>query len=224
MSDKLDKEKGRSIEELETPSFKHNHSTDIICKHPAKKERTREVNQYTRPEPNPATFSLDRHTPISYNPASVKRPNFEPSAEFEDNSAHRSPGRKPSTTDGGQPNIDHTPSHVTGHTPSSSPSLAPHLPSSSTVVVPPPQPLSSSAVSSHLHPVFAGRCKKTEVSSQSQSHTNTSTSELVESAAMASTVQMHMPQKHYAIWTRSSVRARVVPQEDEGTEGAEEAE
>lgn len=129
----------RSIEELEAPGFKRNHSTDIIWQRAAEKERTREANQYTRPgtiKRMQFTFSLDQPTPISSNPAPVKKPDLKPSAEFKDNYARRGRpsartsaaevdsaptlpdandkdppltqrGRKPSATaDGGQPDTD----------------------------------------------------------------------------------------------------------------------
>ncbi|KAF7372669.1 hypothetical protein MVEN_00130200 [Mycena venus] len=47
MGDKLDKEKGRSIEELPAPDFKRNSSTDLICQRAVEKERTREASQHT---------------------------------------------------------------------------------------------------------------------------------------------------------------------------------
>ncbi|KAI6045917.1 hypothetical protein EDC04DRAFT_3024814 [Pisolithus marmoratus] len=40
MGNKLDREKGRSIEELEAPDFKHNTSTDLICQCAAKHEHS----------------------------------------------------------------------------------------------------------------------------------------------------------------------------------------
>ncbi|KAA1475739.1 hypothetical protein DENSPDRAFT_784052 [Dentipellis sp. KUC8613] len=96
MSDKLDKEKGRSIEELEAPGFKRNHSTDIIRQRAAEKERTREANQNTRPgtiKRMQFTFSVDQPTsPASALP--VSKPDFKPSAEFKDNATRRG---RPST-------------------------------------------------------------------------------------------------------------------------------
>ncbi|KAF7343920.1 hypothetical protein MVEN_01680700 [Mycena venus] len=47
MGDKLDKEKGRSIEELPAPDFKRNPSTDLIRQRAVEKERTREASQHT---------------------------------------------------------------------------------------------------------------------------------------------------------------------------------
>ncbi|KAI5980510.1 hypothetical protein EDD15DRAFT_2393244 [Pisolithus albus] len=45
MGDKLDREKGRSIEELEAPDFKRNASTDLICQRAVERERSREASQ-----------------------------------------------------------------------------------------------------------------------------------------------------------------------------------
>ncbi|THH12446.1 hypothetical protein EW146_g7691 [Bondarzewia mesenterica] len=96
MSDKLDKEKGRSIEELEAPGFKRNHSTDIIRQRAAEKERTREANQNARPgtiKRMQFTFSVDQPTPAASAPP-VKKPDLKPSAEFRDTVSRRG---RPST-------------------------------------------------------------------------------------------------------------------------------
>ncbi|KAI0063008.1 hypothetical protein BV25DRAFT_1803048 [Artomyces pyxidatus] len=96
MSDKLDKEKGRSIEELEAPGFKRNHSTDIIRQRAAEKERTREANQNGRPgtiKRMQFTFSVDQPTPASA-AGPVQKPDLKPSIEFKDNAARRG---RPST-------------------------------------------------------------------------------------------------------------------------------
>ncbi|KAI0042753.1 hypothetical protein FA95DRAFT_1584339 [Auriscalpium vulgare] len=95
MSDKLDKEKGRSIEELEAPGFKRNHSTDIIRQRAAEKERSREANQ-SRPGTigrMQFTFSVDQPAPAA-SAAPVQKPDLKPSAEFKDNAARRG---RPST-------------------------------------------------------------------------------------------------------------------------------
>ncbi|KAF7321170.1 hypothetical protein HMN09_00205200 [Mycena chlorophos] len=47
MGDKLDKEKGRSIEELPAPAFQRNPSTDLIRQRAAEKERVREAHANT---------------------------------------------------------------------------------------------------------------------------------------------------------------------------------
>jgi hypothetical protein len=81
----------RSIEELEAPGFKHNHSTDIIRQRAAEKERSREANVNARPgtiKRMQFTFSVDQPT----SPASatlVQKPDLKPSAEFKDNVARR---------------------------------------------------------------------------------------------------------------------------------------
>ncbi|KAI0297069.1 hypothetical protein B0F90DRAFT_1669623 [Multifurca ochricompacta] len=92
MSDKLDKEKGRSIEELEAPGFKRNHSTDIIRQRAAEKERSREANIGGRPgtiKRMQFTFSVDQPTPAA-SAAPVQKPDLKPSAEFKDNITRRS--------------------------------------------------------------------------------------------------------------------------------------
>ncbi|KAE9401777.1 hypothetical protein BT96DRAFT_593949 [Gymnopus androsaceus JB14] len=83
MSDKLDKEKGRSIEELEAPDFKRNHSTDIIRQRAVEKERSREASQNARPgtiKRMQFTFSVDQPSPVSAQ--LVKKPDLKPSPEF----------------------------------------------------------------------------------------------------------------------------------------------
>lgn len=92
MSDKLDKEKGRSIEELEAPGFRRNHSTDIIRQRAAEKERSREANINGRPgtiKRMQFTFSVDQPTPAA-SAGPVQKPDLKPSAEFKDNVTRRS--------------------------------------------------------------------------------------------------------------------------------------
>jgi GATA-binding protein, other eukaryote len=116
MGDKLDKEKGRSvhsapslcvdplgpdttcmhptrsIEELEAPGYKWNHSTDVIRQRAVEKERSREANLEAPPgtiKRMQFTFSVDQPT----QPASathVQKPDLKPSAEFKDNVTRRS--------------------------------------------------------------------------------------------------------------------------------------
>ncbi|KAI0702798.1 hypothetical protein C8T65DRAFT_696864 [Cerioporus squamosus] len=67
MSDKLDKEKGRSIEELQAPDFKRNHSTELLQQRALEKEREREANQNGLPgtiHRMQFTFSVDRPSSI----------------------------------------------------------------------------------------------------------------------------------------------------------------
>jgi len=81
----------RSIEELEAPGFKRNHSTDIIKQRAAEKERSREANLNGRPgtiKRMQFTFSVDQ--PISTASAvPVQKPDLKPSAEFKDNITRR---------------------------------------------------------------------------------------------------------------------------------------
>jgi hypothetical protein len=100
MSDKLDKEKGRSIEELEAPGFKRNHSTDIIRQRAAEKERSREANLNGRPgtiKRMQFTFSVDQPTPAA-SAGPVQKPDLKPSAEFKDNVTRRTRPVTRSTT------------------------------------------------------------------------------------------------------------------------------
>ncbi|KIK66450.1 hypothetical protein GYMLUDRAFT_239399 [Collybiopsis luxurians FD-317 M1] len=84
MSDKLDKEKGRSIEELEAPDFRRNHSTDMIRQRAVEKERSREASQNAKPgtiKRMQFTFSVDQPAaPATAQP--VKKPDLKPSPEF----------------------------------------------------------------------------------------------------------------------------------------------
>ncbi|KAF9461407.1 hypothetical protein BDZ94DRAFT_1310681 [Collybia nuda] len=84
MGDKLDKEKGRSIEELEAPDFKRNHNTDMLRQRAVEKERNREASQHALPgtiKRMQFTFSVDQPLPATNN-YPVKKPNLKPSAEF----------------------------------------------------------------------------------------------------------------------------------------------
>ncbi|PFH49302.1 hypothetical protein AMATHDRAFT_76249 [Amanita thiersii Skay4041] len=83
MGDKLDKEKGKSIEELEAPDYKSNHSADFIRQRAAEKERNREASQNAKPgtiKRMQFTFSVDQPSPATSQP--VKKPDLKPSAEF----------------------------------------------------------------------------------------------------------------------------------------------
>ena len=109
MGDKLDKEKGRfvlkstylhcqiffqqkfilsafrSIEELEAPDFKRNHSTDMIRQRAVEKERDREASQKAQPgtiKRMQFTFSVDQQAHQPPSSASVKKPDTKPSVEF----------------------------------------------------------------------------------------------------------------------------------------------
>jgi GATA-binding protein len=84
MGDKLDKEKGRSIEELEAPDFKRNHSTEMIKQRAIEKERSREASQNAQPgtiKRMQFTFSVDQ-PPQPVSSAPVKKPDMRPSAEL----------------------------------------------------------------------------------------------------------------------------------------------
>ena len=109
MGDKLDKEKGRfvikrlqfysifstllyslsaacrSIEELEAPDFKRNHSTDMIRQRAVEKERSREASQNAQPgtiKRMQFTFSVDQQAHQAPSSTPVKKPDTRPSAEF----------------------------------------------------------------------------------------------------------------------------------------------
>ncbi|KZV75850.1 hypothetical protein PENSPDRAFT_623952 [Peniophora sp. CONT] len=84
MGDKLDKEKGRSIEELEAPGFRRNGSTDLLVARAHEKERSREAQQSAQPgtiKRMQFTFSVDGPS----EPAAaqhVDKPDLKPSAAF----------------------------------------------------------------------------------------------------------------------------------------------
>jgi GATA-binding protein, other eukaryote len=105
MGDKLDKEKGRfvikrpfiiffklfllsacrSIEELEAPDFKRNHSTDLIRQRAVEKERSREASHNAQPgtiKRMQFTFSVDQQAHQPPSSTSLKKPDTRPSAEF----------------------------------------------------------------------------------------------------------------------------------------------
>ncbi|KAI0321928.1 hypothetical protein OF83DRAFT_1080557 [Amylostereum chailletii] len=117
MGDKLDKEKGRSIEELEAPGFRRNHSTDIIRQRAAEKERTREANQYTRPgtiKRMQFTFSVDQPQSTA-SALTVDKPDFKPSAEFKDTINRRGrPTTRAAAAAAAESATDATPSHPNG--------------------------------------------------------------------------------------------------------------
>jgi GATA-binding protein, other eukaryote len=105
MGDKLDKEKGRfvikrlslqllsfpnlflfrSIEELEAPDFKRNHSSDMIRQRAVEKERNREASQNAQPgtiKRMQFTFSVDQQAHQAPSTTPAKKPDTRPSAEF----------------------------------------------------------------------------------------------------------------------------------------------
>ncbi|KAH9929417.1 uncharacterized protein B0H18DRAFT_1084190 [Fomitopsis serialis] len=101
MSDKLDKEKGRSIEELQAPGFRRNHSTELLQQRAAEREREREANQNGRPgtiHRMQFTFSVDQPSPPTASTIDVKKPDLKPSAEFKDNALKRGRPATRSTT------------------------------------------------------------------------------------------------------------------------------
>ncbi|OJT11305.1 GATA-binding factor 1-B [Trametes pubescens] len=100
MSDKLDKEKGRSIEELQAPGFRRNHSTDLLQQRALEKEREREANQNSHTiHRMQFTFSVDQPSGISSIPA--KKPDTKPSAEFKDHKRGRPATRSSANDDMG---------------------------------------------------------------------------------------------------------------------------
>ncbi|KAG6901552.1 hypothetical protein C0995_010609 [Termitomyces sp. Mi166 len=78
MGDKLDKEKGRSIEELEAPDYKASSSADILRQRAEEKERNRAMPGTIKRMQ--FTFNLDNPSPAINEP--VTKPNLKPSAEF----------------------------------------------------------------------------------------------------------------------------------------------
>ncbi|KDQ56002.1 hypothetical protein JAAARDRAFT_36799 [Jaapia argillacea MUCL 33604] len=84
MGDKLDKEKGRSIEELEAPGFKRNQSTDLIQQRAVEKERQREACQNASGGIQRMQFTFSVDNPSGFSTTSVKKPDLKPSAEFKD--------------------------------------------------------------------------------------------------------------------------------------------
>ncbi|KAH9914081.1 uncharacterized protein BXZ73DRAFT_55169 [Epithele typhae] len=85
MSDKLDKEKGRSIEELQAPDFKRNHSTELLQQRAIEKEREREASHIGGPlNRMQFTFSVDQPFSIVASVAPTKKPDLKPSPEFKD--------------------------------------------------------------------------------------------------------------------------------------------
>ncbi|CAL1698472.1 unnamed protein product [Somion occarium] len=102
MGDKLDKEKGRSIEELQAPGFRRNHSTELIKQRAAEKERERQANQNGRPgtiHRMQFTFSVDQPSPPTGSSA-ARKPDLKPSPEFKDNVRRRPGTRSTNVTDG----------------------------------------------------------------------------------------------------------------------------
>ncbi|KAI6042308.1 hypothetical protein EDC04DRAFT_2866798 [Pisolithus marmoratus] len=94
MGDKLDKEKGRSIEELEAPDFKRNASTDLICQRAAERERSREASQNAKPgtiKRMQFTFSVDQPSPAAPNNV-LSKPDLKPCPEFKE--PHMSTARR----------------------------------------------------------------------------------------------------------------------------------
>ncbi|PSR93882.1 hypothetical protein PHLCEN_2v4600, partial [Hermanssonia centrifuga] len=90
MSDKSDEEKGRSIEELQAPGSRRNHSTDIIQQCAIEKEREHEA-QSGRPGIHRMqfTFSVDQPlAPTGHSPPAQK-PDLKLSPEFKDNCAQQ---------------------------------------------------------------------------------------------------------------------------------------
>ncbi|GJE89056.1 GATA Zn-finger domain-containing protein [Phanerochaete sordida] len=100
MGDKLDKEKGRSIEELQAPGFRRNHSTDVIQQRALEREREREANQNRNGTLHRMqfTFSVDQPAaPATSTPC--QKPDLKPSAEFKDNKRGRPATRASNSSD-----------------------------------------------------------------------------------------------------------------------------
>ncbi|PIL25749.1 transcription factor [Ganoderma sinense ZZ0214-1] len=100
MSDKLDKEKGRSIEELQAPDFKRNHSTELLQQRALEKEREREASQNGRPgtiHRMQFTFSVDQPASVVATAVSTKKPDMRPSSEFKDIAKRGRPATRSTT-------------------------------------------------------------------------------------------------------------------------------
>lgn len=92
----------RSIEELQAPGFKRNHSTDIIQQRALEKEREREAHRDGLLNRMQFTFSVDQPlTPFTSTPC--QKPDLKPSAEFKDNGKRGRPVTRSSTTADEQP-------------------------------------------------------------------------------------------------------------------------
>ncbi|KAF7789435.1 hypothetical protein EIP86_000379 [Pleurotus ostreatoroseus] len=94
MGDKLDKEKGRSIEELQAPGFRCNHSTDLIQQRAVEREKECEANNSGRPGTHSMQFTISIKAPTELtgptaHPIPAQKPEFKPSAEFKDNAGRR---------------------------------------------------------------------------------------------------------------------------------------
>ncbi|RPD63428.1 hypothetical protein L227DRAFT_584549 [Lentinus tigrinus ALCF2SS1-6] len=100
MSDKLDKEKGRSIEELQAPDFRRNHSTELLQQRAIEKEREREASQNVRPgtiHRMQFTFSIDQPASIVATAVTTKKPDMKPSPEFKDTAKRGRPATRSTT-------------------------------------------------------------------------------------------------------------------------------
>ena len=91
----------RSIEELQAPGFRRNHSTELIQQRAAEKEREREANHLTgRIHRMQFTFSVDQPAPPTGSSAS-RKPDLKPSPEFKDTIKRGRPATRSSiVTDG----------------------------------------------------------------------------------------------------------------------------
>ncbi|KAI1787418.1 hypothetical protein LXA43DRAFT_951307 [Ganoderma leucocontextum] len=100
MSDKLDKEKGRSIEELQAPDFRRNHSTELLQQRALEKEREREASQNGLPgtiHRMQFTFSVDHPASVAASTVPTKKPDMKPSSEFKDMSKRGRPATRSTT-------------------------------------------------------------------------------------------------------------------------------
>ena len=84
----------RSIEELQAPGFRRNHSTDLIQQRAVEREKEREANNSGRPGIHRMqfTFSIEAPTELTgpaAHPIPAQKPDLKPSAEFKDNAGRR---------------------------------------------------------------------------------------------------------------------------------------
>ncbi|KAJ7726839.1 hypothetical protein DFH07DRAFT_930958 [Mycena maculata] len=103
MGYKLDKEKGRSLEELAAPDFKPNPSTDLISQRAVEKQHTREASMHT-PEHTiqrmQFSFSVDPPVPSSTTTTTTSRTtsNANTTSIFTSSTSSTSPSTSPSAT------------------------------------------------------------------------------------------------------------------------------
>lgn len=84
----------RSIEELQAPGFRRNHSTDLIQQRAIEREKEREANNSGRPGIHRMQFTFSIEAPNELigpaaHPIPTQKPDLKPSVEFKDNASRR---------------------------------------------------------------------------------------------------------------------------------------